>query len=136
MIEQLLAIDRNTFFESIRQPIVLVVLIIASVFLILSNPLAAFTMEDDQRMLIDIGMATVFLSGTLLAAFVATGVLTREIENKTALTVISKPVGRPVFVIGKFLGVAALTQHHCDRSIWIHAQPTDVLRGGSGHHVL
>jgi len=106
MIEQTLAIIRNTFFESIRQPIVLVVLVVATVVLILSNPLAAFTMEDDQRMLIDIGMATVFLCGALLAAFVATGVLTREIENKTALTVISKPVGRPVFVIGKFLGVA------------------------------
>ncbi len=106
MIEQILAIIRNTFFEAIRQPIVLVVLVVATIFLILSNPLAAFTMEDDQRMLIDIGMATVFLSGALLAAFVATGVLTREIENKTALTIISKPVSRPVFVIGKFLGVA------------------------------
>lgn len=106
MIEQLLAIVRNTFFESIRQPIVLVMLVVATVFLVLSNPLAAFTMDDDQHMLVDIGMATVFLCGTLLAAFVATGVLTREIENKTALTVISKPVGRPLFVIGKFLGVA------------------------------
>ncbi|MDY7108710.1 MAG: ABC-2 transporter permease, partial [Planctomycetota bacterium] len=104
------SIARNTFFESIRQPIVLVVLVAATIFLILSNPLAAFTMEDDQRMMIDIGMATVFLCGALLAAFVATGVLTREIDNKTALTVISKPVSRPLFVIGKFIGVAgALT---------------------------
>lgn len=104
------SIARNTFFESIRQPIVLVVLVVATIFLILSNPLAAFTMEDDQRMMIDIGMATVFLCGALLAAFVATGVLTREIENKTALTVISKPVSRPLFVTGKFIGVAgALT---------------------------
>jgi ABC-type transport system involved in multi-copper enzyme maturation permease subunit len=41
-----------------------------------------------------------------LAAFSATGVLAREIENKTVLTVISKPVGRPVFIVGKFLGLA------------------------------
>ena len=75
MFEQTLAIVRNTFFESIRQPIVLVLLVIATVTLILSNPLAAFTMEDDQRMLIDIGLATIFLCGALLAAFVATGVL-------------------------------------------------------------
>lgn len=105
MLEQTLAIIRNTFFESIRQPIVLVVLMIASLLLILSNPLSAFTMEDDQRMMIDLGMATIFVGGAILAAFVATGVLTREIENKTALTVISKPVSRPLFVIGKFLGV-------------------------------
>jgi hypothetical protein len=102
---QLRSIAINTFFESIRQPIVSVVLVIVTIALILSNPLSAFTMEDDQRMLIDIGMATVFLGGALLAAFVATGVLTREIENRTALTVVSKPVSRPWFVIGKFLGV-------------------------------
>lgn len=106
MIEQFLAIVRNTFFESIRQPIMLVILVVATIALILANPLSAFTMEDDQRMLLDIGLATVFLAGTLLAVFVAANVLTREIENKTALTVISKPVGRPVFVLGKFIGVA------------------------------
>ncbi|UCD75131.1 MAG: hypothetical protein JSV91_15275 [Phycisphaerales bacterium] len=106
MIEQTLAIIRNTFFESIRQPIMLVLLIIATLAIILSNPLSAFTMENDQRMLIDIGLATIFLCGALLAAFIATNVLGREIHNKTALTVISKPVGRPLFVLGKFLGVA------------------------------
>lgn len=107
MLEQILAIIRNTFFESIRQPIMLVVLIAAGLLIVLSNPLSAFTMEDDQRMYIDIGMATVFICGVLLAAFIATNVLGREIENMTALTVVSKPVARPVFVIGKFLGVAA-----------------------------
>ena len=42
----------------------------------------------------------------LLAAFIATNVLNREIENRTVLTVIAKPVSRPLFVVGKFLGVA------------------------------
>lgn len=107
MFQQTFAIFRNTFFESIRQPIMLVVLMVATIAIILANPLAAFTMEDDQRMLIDMGLATIFLCGCLLAAFIATNVLGREIENKTALTVVSKPVPRPVFVVGKYLGVAA-----------------------------
>lgn len=107
MIEQTLAIIRNTFLESIRQPIMLVLLVVATLALVLSGPLAAFTMDDDDRMLIDIGLATIFLCGALLAAFIATNVLGREIRNKTALTVVSKPVGRPLFVLGKFLGVAA-----------------------------
>src|SRR5688572_27041318 len=107
MFEQTLAIVRNTFLESVRQPIMLVVLFAATIALIMCIPLSAFTMEDDQRMLIDIGLATVFLCGTLLSAFIATNVLGQEIENRTALTVISKPVSRPVFVIGKYFGVAA-----------------------------
>ena len=106
MFQQLLAIIRNTFFESIRQPVVLVVLVGASLLIVLSNPLSAFTMDENQRMLIDIGLATIFMAAALLAGFIATSVLGREIANKTALTVISKPVGRPVFVIGKFIGVS------------------------------
>ncbi|MDP7070034.1 MAG: hypothetical protein QF561_01655 [Phycisphaerales bacterium] len=105
MLQQLLAISRNTFFESLRQPVVLVVVVAASLLLVLSNPLAAFTLGEDQRMLIDIGLATIFLAGAVLASFLATNVLGREIANRTALTVISKPVGRPVFMVGKFLGV-------------------------------
>jgi len=107
MFGQTIAIFRNTFFESIRQPITLVLLVVATLGLIFSNLLAGFTMEDDQRMMIDLGLSTVFICGTLLAAFIATNVLNREIENRTALTVISKPVSRPLFVVGKFLGVAA-----------------------------
>jgi ABC-type transport system involved in multi-copper enzyme maturation permease subunit len=106
MIGQTLAIIRNTFFESIRQPITLVILVVATIALVFSNLLAGFTMEDDQRMMIDLGLSTVFVCGALLAAFIATNVLNREIENRTALTVIAKPVSRPLFVMGKFLGVA------------------------------
>ena len=106
MFAQTLAIVRNTFFESIRQPILLVMLVVATIGLIFCNLLAGFTMEDDQRMMVDLGLSTVFVSGTILAAFIATNVLNREIENLTVLTVISKPVPRPIFVLGKFLGVA------------------------------
>jgi ABC-2 type transport system permease protein len=106
MFQQVLAIIRNTFLESIRQPIVLVVTLVAALLVLFSGQ-AAFTMEDDQRMLLDMGLATLFLAGALLSAFVATSVLTREIENKTVLTVVSKPVGRPLFIVGKYIGVVA-----------------------------
>jgi ABC-type transport system involved in multi-copper enzyme maturation permease subunit len=106
-LEQLLAIARNTFAESVRQPIVLVVAVIATILCILSNPLAAYTMDDDQRMFVDIGLSTVFIGSAIVAAFIATNVLSREIENRTVLMVVSKPVARPIFVVGKYLGVAA-----------------------------
>ena len=44
VFEQLLAIARNTFFESIRQPVLLVVLIVSTILVVLSNPLSAFTL--------------------------------------------------------------------------------------------
>lgn len=106
MIEQLLAIARNTFVQSIRQPIYFVLLGIGILALILNLNLSAFTMDDDNRFLWDMGMATIFLDGLFIAAFVATSVLSREIHDKTVLTVVSKPVGRPLFILGKYLGVS------------------------------
>ena len=106
ILEQLLAIARNTLLESIRQPIVLVVCAAATILVVMSNPFSAWTMQDDQRMFVDIGLSTVFLSTAVLASFIATNVITREIDNRTVLTVVSKPVPRPIFVVGKFVGVS------------------------------
>jgi ABC-2 type transport system permease protein len=106
LVEQLLAIARNTLLESIRQPIVLVVCAAATILVVMSNPFSAWTMQDDQRMFVDIGLSTVFLATAVLASFIATNVISREIDNRTVLTVVSKPVPRPVFVVGKFIGVS------------------------------
>ena len=109
-LEQLWAIARNTAVECVRQPVTLAVLVAGTLLIVLSVPFSGFTLMDDQRMFVDLGLSTVFVCGTLLASFLATSALSREIEVRTALTVVSKPVGRPVFVWGKFLGVAgALT---------------------------
>lgn len=102
---QLVTIGRNTFIESIRQPIFSVLTLVAIIGLVLNPMLSMFTIDDDNKLMIDMGMSTLFIAGLLLAAFTATGVLAHEIENKTVLTVVSKPVSRPVFVLGKYLGV-------------------------------
>jgi len=115
MLLQTLAIARNTFVESVRQPIYFVLLMAGWIFQIFNTLLAGYSLgytdsaevSADNKLLLDMGLATVFVVATLLAAFIATAVISREIENKTALTVISKPVGRPMFVLGKYLGVSA-----------------------------
>lgn len=107
MIQQLFAISRHTFVASIRQPILVALIWIAIGALALNPSLAAFTLEDDNKLLIDLGFSTLFLIGLLMAAFTATGVLGEEVENQTALTIVSKPVARPVFVLGKYFGVGA-----------------------------
>ncbi len=107
MFTQLATIAHNTFTESIRQPIFVVLVLLGSLAMVINPQLAAYTMEDDNKLLIDMGLSTIFLIGLFLAAFTATGVFSKEIENKTVLTVVSKPVGRPLFVIGKYIGISA-----------------------------
>ena len=113
-----LTIARNTFIESLRQPVIFVVLLVCGLFQYLTTAATGYSMgyrvyadgevTADDKMLLDVGMATVFVGGIIMAAFVATAALTREIDNKTVLTVVSKPIGRPAVVIGKFIGVTAV----------------------------
>lgn len=107
MFAKLLGIATNCFTETIRQPIYGVLLLVTVGMLVLNLSLAGYTLDDDNKLLKDLNLSTLLLAGLFLAAFSAAGVLSREIENKTVLTVISKPVGRPVFILGKFIGLAA-----------------------------
>ncbi|MSR28194.1 MAG: hypothetical protein EXS03_01285 [Phycisphaerales bacterium] len=104
-LEQFIAIAGHTFLECVRQPITLIVVVAATLLVFLSNQFAAFTMSDDQRMFVDLGLSTIFMAGALLAAFLATSVIDREIHNRTVLTVVSKPVARATFIVGKYGGV-------------------------------
>jgi ABC-type transport system involved in multi-copper enzyme maturation permease subunit len=66
-----------------------------------------YTMSDDNKLLREIGLSTLFLASLFIAIFSASGAVAEEIENKTITTVLSKPVQRPIFIVAKFLGVAA-----------------------------
>lgn len=114
MLLQLLTIARNTFIESVRQPVVFLLVMLSGLFQLLNTWNTGFSMGQestgkltgDNKLLLDVGLATVFVLGTLLAGFVATAVMSREIENKTVLTVVSKPVSRWILVLGKYVGVS------------------------------
>ena len=110
MLMQTWTVMRSTFTESIRQPIFLVMMMVGAASLVMLMPLSQYSMDpwnDDDRLMVNTGLSALGFFGLLLACFTASGVLSREIENKTVLTVISKPIGRPIFVLGKYLGVAA-----------------------------
>ena len=107
MFTKLLAIAGNTFTESIRQPIYGVILLVTAGMMYACIIFAGFSLDDDDKLLKEFGLSTLLMSGLFLAAFSAAGILSGEIENKTALTVISKPVSRAVFILGKFLGLVA-----------------------------
>ncbi|MEM9250870.1 MAG: ABC-2 transporter permease [Planctomycetota bacterium] len=106
MLRQLLTIAGNTYIEAIRQPVFAVLLLVGVLGMILNVNLAAYTLDSDNKLMVDLGLSTIFVVGLLVGAFTATGVVSEEIENRTALTVVSKPVPRPVFILGKYLGVA------------------------------
>ena len=112
---RLYAIARNAFVETIRQPIYTVLVLVTFGLLVVELPLSHWSMgrgaaeyrQTDQLNMIVWGLSTLLGAGLLIASFSAASVLSREIEEKTILTVLSKPVARPLIVLGKYLGVAA-----------------------------
>lgn len=110
---QIVTIARNTFVESVRQPIYFVLIVLSGIMQLFNTWGSAYSMgysdtaevSGDNKVLLDVGLATIFVCGMLLAAFIATAVISREIERKTVLTVVSKPVSRTAVVLGKYFGV-------------------------------
>jgi len=106
-IRQILSIARNAFLEGIRRPVYGVLMIMSVLLLIGSTFLSAYTLKDDNMMLMEVGLSVLWWAGLFFAVFTAAGVLNEEVENKTVLTVVSKPVSKVSFVLGKYLGAAA-----------------------------
>ncbi len=110
---QFLAICQNTFIQSIRQSVFGVLLIVTFAVLVLAVPMSDRAMSgsadyhETNQKLLESSSLTLLVTGLFVAAFSAAGALSREIDDKTALTVISKPVGRTTFLMGKFAGVSA-----------------------------
>jgi ABC-type transport system involved in multi-copper enzyme maturation permease subunit len=106
-MNNILTIAKNTFIEIIRQPVYAIIVVAALLLFAISPSIAMYTMSDDSKLLREIDLSTLFLASLFIAIFSASGAVTEEIERKTILTVLSKPVQRPIFIVAKFLGVAA-----------------------------
>ena len=102
---KLFTIAKNTFIETLRQPVYAIIIVAALLLFFLSPSLTMYTMSDDNKLLRELGLSTLFLTSLFIAIFSASGAVAQELENKTITTVLSKPVQRPIFIIAKFLGV-------------------------------
>ncbi|HNX26606.1 MAG TPA: hypothetical protein PKK48_04290, partial [Phycisphaerae bacterium] len=90
------AIAKNTFLQTIRQPIFGVMIFLTFAILVMSLPLSGMTMgtdyeKSDERMMENVGLSTLLIMGFITAALSASSAIGREIEDRTALTVASKP---------------------------------------------
>lgn len=100
-----LTIALATAKEAVRQPAFFVLAVIAGASLICSIFVAYFTFGEDIKMYKDTGITTISFACLLLALLTASSTVAEEIEGKTAITLLSKPINRRQFIIGKFLGI-------------------------------
>jgi ABC-type transport system involved in multi-copper enzyme maturation permease subunit len=98
-------IARATTKEAVRQPIFLLCMSLSVVILLVNYVVPFFTLGEDVKMVKDCGLATILITGLLIAVWTASTSVAEEIEGKTAMTLLSKPINRRQFVLGKYIGI-------------------------------
>lgn len=100
-----LTIALATAKEVVRQPVFFVLAFLAGSSLVCTIFVSYFTFGEDIKMYKDTGLTTISFAGLLLALLSASSTVAEEIEGKTAITLLSKPINRRQFIVGKFLGI-------------------------------
>lgn len=100
-----LAIATNTFREAIRDRILYLLLAFAILMIVSSRILSLLTVGAEEKIVKDIGMAAISLFGVATAIFVGVGLVFKEIEKRTVYTLVSKPIRRSQFILGKYFGL-------------------------------
>jgi len=98
-------IARATIKEALRQPVFVLLAIIGALVIMANYWVPFFTLGDDTRVFIDCGLQTILIVSLLLAVWTASISVADEIEGKTAMTLLSKPINRRQFVLGKYMGI-------------------------------
>lgn len=99
------AIALNTFREAIRDRILYSLLVFALAMIAGSLVLSTLSVGGEVKIMKDLGLAAIGLVGTLIAVFIGVGLVHKEIERRTLYTIITKPIRRADFILGKYLGL-------------------------------
>ncbi|HEU4430907.1 MAG TPA: ABC transporter permease, partial [Myxococcota bacterium] len=102
-----LAIAGNTWRDAIRSKVLYVLLFFALVLIATSATLATLSYVERERILQDVSLAAIRFFGAAIAIFVGVGLVHREVDRRTIFTVLSKPVERSAFIVGKYAGFIA-----------------------------
>jgi len=99
------AIAGITFKEAKRDRILYLLFFFAALGIGGARALAILTVGDRVKIIKDVGLASISLFGVLMAILIGTGLVYKEIDKKTIFTLLSKPLHRAEFILGKFLGL-------------------------------
>ncbi|HEY6332501.1 MAG TPA: ABC transporter permease subunit [Blastocatellia bacterium] len=110
---RILTIARNAFRESVRDRVlynlVLFVLLLVAASILVSQ----LSLAEESKFIIDLGLAAMLVFGALIAIFVGVGLVYKEIDKRTIYNLLSKPVYRHEFILGKYLGLCLTLLINC-----------------------
>lgn len=96
----------NTFKEAARNKVFYLLVFFGVFFALSSQIMGILTVGDRIKVLKDVGLAAIHFFSVLVAVFTGINLVYKEIEKKTIYNILSKPVSRQAFIMGKFAGLA------------------------------
>jgi ABC-type transport system involved in multi-copper enzyme maturation permease subunit len=107
-LSRTLVITSNVFREVIRDRVLYLVGLFALFIAVSARLLPEISAGTQDKILLDLGLAAIGLLGLVIAVFVGTGLVNKEIEKRTVLVLIAKPISHAEFIVGKHLGLSAV----------------------------
>lgn len=104
-MKSILVIARNAFLESVRDKVLYNLVFFAIGLILFSLMLGEWSVFAKEAVIKDFTLAVMSIVGLLMAIFVGIGLIQKEIQRKTVLTLLAKPLPRWHFIIGKYLGL-------------------------------
>jgi ABC-type transport system involved in multi-copper enzyme maturation permease subunit len=101
-------IASNVFREVIRDRALYLIGFFAILIVAASALLPEVAASLENKIILDVGLAAIGILGLLIAVFVGTGLVNKEIEKRTVYVMIAKPISRAEFIVGKHLGLSAV----------------------------
>ncbi len=127
---RVLAVLENTFKETIRNRILINILIFAIGLILLSLVIGDWSLGQQAKVIKDFGLAAMSFFGLLIAIFIGMRLIVQEMEGRTIYIIASKPIKRWEIVLGKYLGLSvtlAVNVILMSAALWV----ADVVMEGS-----
>lgn len=99
---------KNVFREVVRDRILYIIGFYALMLAAALRLLPEVAATTQNKIFLDFGLAVMSVLGVIVATFVGTGLVNKEIEKRTVLVLIAKPISRSEFITGKHLGLSAV----------------------------
>lgn len=97
-----------TFKEGIRNRAIYGIFLLALMLLIVNFLLCSMVPQEVGKVAVDIALSTVYFSGLLLVFFVGINLMAKDLDRKTIYMVLSRPISRSQYIVGKFFGMVLL----------------------------
>jgi ABC-type transport system involved in multi-copper enzyme maturation permease subunit len=106
MNTRIYSIASNTFREAVRDRVLYNLIAFALLLSGAAILVGQISIDIEKLVVINLGLTAVSLFGVVIAIFIGIGLVSKEIEKRTLYTVLSRPVRRWEFIVGKFFGLA------------------------------